>query len=162
MQSESQKKLKELLKLEKSERTMSNYKDYTMETKALYEWKLPDGKYHREFGPAVEWEDGTLEWLQYDHLHREDGPAVIDKHGSEHWFRHGLLHREDGPAIIHIDGNVAYYFYNKVLIDQDHLDKCIKARDKALLTGKKKFKMNDISGNIIEIDLVNNNDGEDN
>ena len=64
------------------------------------EWRLPDGRLHRDDGPAVEWSSGTKEWWIEGHLHREDGPAVIEATtGRRLWFKHGTIHRVGGPAI---------------------------------------------------------------
>lgn len=51
------------------------------------EWRLPDGKLHREDGPAIEWNNGNKEWLIKDHLHRLDGPAV--ECGDRSWWING-------------------------------------------------------------------------
>jgi hypothetical protein len=36
-------------------------------------------------------------------LHREDGPAVMFDDGSMEWYFRGELHRTDGPALTFID-----------------------------------------------------------
>ena len=63
------------------------------------EWRLPNGKRHREDGPAVEYFDGNKEWWLNGKLHREDGPAVEYSNGDEEWWLNGKRHREDGPAV---------------------------------------------------------------
>jgi hypothetical protein len=46
-------------------------------------------------------EEGHREWrLSNGRLHREDGPAKIHTNGSQKWLQNGDLHRKDGPAII--------------------------------------------------------------
>jgi len=50
-------------------------------------WYDPDGKLHRENGPAS---------VMYD---IETGIAI-----NEGWFKHGTLHRADGPATVIRDG----------------------------------------------------------
>ncbi len=34
------------------------------------------GQYHREDGPAIEWNNGIKEWFINGLCHREDGPAI--------------------------------------------------------------------------------------
>lgn len=48
-----------------------------------------DGLLHREDGPAVTWQDGTLLYYARGKLHREDGPAVHGGPGGEEWWRDG-------------------------------------------------------------------------
>ncbi len=50
------------------------------------EWYLPNGKLHREDGPAIEWNDGDKEWFINGNRHREDGPAVIYHNGTADWY----------------------------------------------------------------------------
>lgn len=45
------------------------------------EWRRRSGFYvfpHREDGPAIEWDDGSKEWVLDGRYHRDDGPAVED------------------------------------------------------------------------------------
>ena len=62
-------------------------------------WELPNGKMHREVGPAVVYLDGDKEWWINGKLHRENSPAVELNNGDEEWRLNGKLHREDGPAV---------------------------------------------------------------
>lgn len=66
-------------------------------------WELPDGRLHREDGPAIEHANGDVEWWRYDDPHRDGGPAINDVEG-EYWYQNGELHREDGPAISRYEG----------------------------------------------------------
>lgn len=59
-----------------------------------------DGKFHREDGPAIEYNNGTKHWYQHGKLHREDGPAITADCGNEEWWLNDQEHREDGPAIV--------------------------------------------------------------
>lgn len=69
----------------------------------LESWTMgPNKRYHREKGPAVTREDGSLEWRRNGMLHREDGPA-LDKPGSKEWYLYGQRHRSDGPAATGIE-----------------------------------------------------------
>jgi len=65
--------------------------------------------WHKEDGPAVEWDSGTKEWYQNGLCHRVDGPAVEDIVGNKFWYQNGQRHREDGPAIEYENGNKYYY-----------------------------------------------------
>jgi hypothetical protein len=77
-------------------------------------WYL-NGQYHREDGPAREWDDGSKEWFLNGQLHRTDGPAIEYVDGSKAWYRNGKLHREDGPAKEYVDGTKQWW-----LNDQRH------------------------------------------
>jgi hypothetical protein len=41
--------------------------------------------YHREDGPAIEYSDGSKEWLINGNHHREDGPAIEWYDGEAEW-----------------------------------------------------------------------------
>ena len=44
--------------------------------------------------------NGAIEWRLPDgSFHREDGPAVICPDGAEYWYKNGEYHRTDGPAM---------------------------------------------------------------
>lgn len=92
----------------------------TVDTNGDTRWTDPQGRLHREDGPALERPDGSLEWHLYGVLHRAAGagPAVITADGTQEWFWNGLRHRFDGPAVIRCDGvNV---FYLAGLLHRDH------------------------------------------
>jgi len=55
-------------------------------------WKLPNGKYHREDGPAVE-DSIRKPWWVKGKMHREDGLAEEIWNGHKEWYINGLLHR---------------------------------------------------------------------
>ena len=58
-----------------------------------YEWRLEDGKLHREDGPAVEDDSGYTAWCLNGRLHKEDGPALRDAMGDFVFYIDG--HRLD-------------------------------------------------------------------
>jgi hypothetical protein len=58
------------------------------------EWKLPNGKWHREDGPAIEWGDGSKEWYLNGFCHREDGPAIEYSDGDKSWYINGISYNE--------------------------------------------------------------------
>ena len=41
---------------------------------------------HREDGPAIEYTDGTRNWIVDNKLHRIDGPAIVYANGDKQWF----------------------------------------------------------------------------
>jgi hypothetical protein len=65
-------------------------------------WILPNGKYHREDGPAIEWIDGDKEWHRNGKLHREDGPAVEFNDGFKGfkgWYLNGINYTKNGYKV---------------------------------------------------------------
>lgn len=76
------------------------------------------GEYHREDGPALEFNNGRKEWYINNLCHREDGPAITQENGSKAWYKNGKRHREDGPAVVWKYFNpyyeeVSYYLYGR-------------------------------------------------
>ena len=57
-------------------------------------WELPNGKMHREVGPAIVYLDGDKEWWINGKLHREDGPAVKQKN-VENWYLNDVEYTEE-------------------------------------------------------------------
>lgn len=105
---ENPNKLKQLLKIEKSKPEISiGPNGSTLEV-----WTLPDGKLHREHGPAKICSDGLKEYWANGLLHREGGPSRITP-GFEEYRHRGQIHRDDGPAVIHKDGRTEYYLDGK-------------------------------------------------
>lgn len=68
------------------------------------------GLFHRVDGPAVECNNGTVEWYMNGVRHRVDGPAVEHATGDKEWFANGKLNRENGPAVEYSDGTVEWWF----------------------------------------------------
>jgi hypothetical protein len=62
-------------------------------------WRLPNYKYHREDGPAIEWIDGDKEWHRNGKLHREDGPAVEFNDGFKGWYLNGINYTKNGYKV---------------------------------------------------------------
>jgi len=59
------------------------------------EWKLPNGDFHREDGPAIEWANGSgKEWYLNGLLHREDGPAIVNGDDYKWWYLNGREYTE--------------------------------------------------------------------
>jgi hypothetical protein len=58
------------------------------------EWTLPNGKLHREDGPAIEYCDGSKEWWVNGNIHREDGPALEWSGGGKNWFLNNIQYTE--------------------------------------------------------------------
>ena len=57
-------------------------------------WKLPNGNYHREDGPAVEWGNGDKSWWLNDLRHREDGPAIDNGDDYKWWYLNNVEYTE--------------------------------------------------------------------
>jgi hypothetical protein len=57
-------------------------------------WRLPNYKYHREDGPAIEWSGGDKYWYINGKFHREDGPAVEFTNGLKSWWLNGIEYTE--------------------------------------------------------------------
>lgn len=55
----------------------------------FYKWVDSDGVYHREDGPAVEWEDGSKLWYTKGIRHRENGPAAEWGDGIKEFYLNG-------------------------------------------------------------------------
>jgi hypothetical protein len=76
-------------------------------------WRNEAGEFHREDGPAVEYENGDKEWYLSGIKHREDGPAVEWANGTKQWWVYGKRHRKDGPAIEEdVTGYKAWYIFD--------------------------------------------------
>ena len=58
-------------------------------------WKLPNGKLHREDGPAfIRIVNDYKAWYINNKLHREDGPAVEMGHFKE-WYLNDKIYTEE-------------------------------------------------------------------
>jgi hypothetical protein len=58
-------------------------------------WELPNGKFHRKDGPAIEWANGSgKEWYLNGDLHREGGPAVEWANGYKEWWINDIQYTE--------------------------------------------------------------------
>lgn len=44
--------------------------------------------------------DGDIAYFENGKWHREDGPALHWQNRGYFWYKHGVRHREDGPAAI--------------------------------------------------------------
>jgi hypothetical protein len=62
-----------------------------------------------EFGTKI-WHNDKFQF------HREDGPAIEFNDGSKAWFINGKEHRLDGPAIERISG-IKYWYIDGVKIN---------------------------------------------
>ena len=107
--------------------------------------------YHREDGPAVEWSNGTREWVRNGVLHREDGPAIVYYTGSKYWYRNGKLHREDGPAVEWKDGT-KYWYLDGVSLTSTQFKKTKKVSCNSKTT--EKTKKSPCNGKKVTIDGV--------
>lgn len=58
-------------------------------------WHKNDGLLHRVGGPAVEWADGSKQWLVNGQRHRLDGPAVENVNELSYWVKGEYLTKEN-------------------------------------------------------------------
>ena len=77
------------------------------------------GQLHREYGPAIEYSNGSRVWYQNGQRHRIDGPAVEYSDGDRVWYQNGQRHRIDGPAVEYSDDGRAWYINGKVLTEAE-------------------------------------------
>jgi hypothetical protein len=84
-----------------------------------------DGLLHKEDGPAIIWNDGSVEWFFDGRRHREDGPALILNNKSEFWYNRDRLHRMDGPSIIWNDGESSYYYFGEECTEKEYNEKIL-------------------------------------
>jgi hypothetical protein len=74
---------------------------------------------------------GDQKWcLPNGKLHREDGPAYISNAGSKWWYFNGELHREDGPAVEYLNGYKSWWIHDKLIhVDtQEEFEKLMRLR----------------------------------
>jgi len=93
------------------------------------EWKLPNGKFHREDGPALEYINGNKLWYINGKLHRENGPAREYVNGDKEWYVNGQRHREDGPAIEWSHGRKEWYVNGQRHREDGPAVECINGDD---------------------------------
>lgn len=61
---------------------------------------------------------GSFYYLN-DSYHREDGPAIEYNDGGKYWYKCGKLHRKDGPAIYLPDGYKSWWLNGNYYGDND-------------------------------------------
>lgn len=67
--------------------------------------------------------DGSRKWTDPEgRPHREEGPALEFPDGEKYWFRHGVAHREDGPAWEGPDGTARKHSLRGVITRQEFVD----------------------------------------
>jgi hypothetical protein len=57
-------------------------------------WKLPNGIWHREDGPAVVYPNGFKCWYINGLRHRENGPSIENGNGIKRWYINGVSYTE--------------------------------------------------------------------
>ena len=64
---------------------------------------------------------GTKRWrLPNGLFHREDGPAIIDIFGYKAWYINNIRHREGGPAIEYVSGNKEWWLNGIKYTEQEY------------------------------------------
>jgi len=66
----------------------------TIDERGTKEWRLPNGNFHKEDGPAVEYSNGDKSWYINGKWHREDGPAIEWGDGDKSWWINGRQYSE--------------------------------------------------------------------
>ena len=79
-----------------------------------------NGEFHNEYGPAIEYSNGTKKWFINGELHRDDGPAIEYPNGNKMWYINGKCHREDGPAIERSNGDKYWYINDKSVSERQY------------------------------------------
>ena len=92
----------------------------TIDKNGTKEWRLKNGQYHREDGPAIEYANGDKRWYLNGQLHREDGPAFEYANGTKLWYLNGKCHRENGPAVEYANGTKLCFLNDKELTEDEH------------------------------------------
>jgi len=54
-----------------------------------------------------------------EYRHKENGPAIIQNDGTVSWWFNNKLHRKNGPAIIIYDGTKEWYLNGKKLPNEE-------------------------------------------
>ena len=96
-------------------------------------WRLPNGNFHKEDGPAYEDNQGYKAWWINNERHREDGPAIESLYGRKEWWLNDLRHREDGPAVECTDGCKYWYLNGIEYTEQEYKYKMRSRKLKQLL-----------------------------
>jgi len=106
---------------------MSDIKLYDPD-RACWYWINSQGQYHREDGPAIEYNNGDKYWYRNDQRHREDGPAIEWADGDKEWYLNGRRHRGDGPAIEFSNGHEEWWYHGKRISckSREEFEKLIK------------------------------------
>ena len=63
---------------------------------------------------------GTRRYRLNGVLHRQWGPAVIFENGTEIWYQNGLRHRLGGPAVTLSKGQQYWYLAGRCLLERDY------------------------------------------
>ena len=69
--------------------------------------------------------NGAKFWYKNGLYHREDGPAIEWNNGDKVWFKNGLRHREDGPAVEWY-GGMKFWYYEGILLNASSQKEFIK------------------------------------
>jgi hypothetical protein len=68
---------------------------------------------------VIVYECGTRHWYLNGKRHREYGPALECDNGVRSWWLNGKRHREDGPAIEWDDGRREWWLNGKEVTEQE-------------------------------------------
>jgi hypothetical protein len=74
---------------------MDNESTMTIDEFGHKRWRLPNGKWHRVDGPAIERVNGDKFWRLNGKLHRVDGPAIEWANGDKAWYLNDINYEFD-------------------------------------------------------------------
>ena len=97
--------------------------------------------FHREGGPAIEYNDGLRYWFIDGKYHRVGGPAIEHNGGLQIWCIDGKRHRENGPAIIRVNGSKLWYIHGKHMTEKEFDDRNNSCEGKVVEVDGKKYKL---------------------
>ncbi len=66
-------------------------------------------------------DENTYYWNEQGQFHREDGPAIEWQNKTKSWYLNGLRHRIDGPAVEFVNGDKYYFIIGKEYSYEDWL-----------------------------------------
>ena len=92
---------------------------WSLNDKGPVKYRNNAGLLHRENGPAVEYEDGTVCWYNNGKRHRIDGPAIEWPNGDKEWYVDDKRHRLDGPAWEYVDGTKEWFIDGKLVTETE-------------------------------------------
>jgi hypothetical protein len=68
---------------------------------------------------------GNKFWCKNGNYHKEDGPAVEFNDGTKVWYQNGLVHREDGPAVEYGNNESKEWWIEGKIVSKDQFNKLL-------------------------------------
>ena len=95
----------------------------TVDNQGACTYRNSSGQLHRQYGPAVEFANGTKSWWLNGLRHRIDGPAIELANGGKAWWVNNKRHRTTGPAVEWADGIKEWYLDGQHLFEEEFHDR---------------------------------------